>query len=88
MYLCIYMIYGISHLRLNKNPWLSTKNPLLITSGTPSGTAASAWGPHLAIQLPQALLHTRLLSFQNIHPIEQTILGWEKLPKLPCETTN
>ena len=80
------MIYGISHLRLNKNPWLSTKNPLL-KKASPAALR-HPMGPHLAIQLRQTLLHTRLLSFQNIHPIEQTILGWEKLPKLPCETAN
>jgi hypothetical protein len=57
------MIYGISHLRLNKNPWLSTKNPLLKKS-FPSGTAASYGtppchpappnaSPHEAVELPK-----------------------------------
>ena len=43
----------------------------VLLQGLPRGALIT---DHLAIELRQTLLHTRLLSFQDIHPIEQTIL--------------
>ena len=81
------MIYGISHLRLNKNPWLSTKNPLLKTSGTPSGTAASYGTPPCHPAPPSASPH-EAVELPKHSPDRTNDPRLEKLPKLPCETAN